>query len=170
MNIFKTAYRADTHFVAVKMAEMCLKGAVAYVMTVALFVALQYTFYKIMPMSFWIEYQSIEVPAKVLSLGEPPVFVSHATGSTERSADIEWNDVLRCNFDENGHGFKYLSNYESSVTAYKPEESVRATSWQYNSAVPDSPAICYLDSTITLILPYGIEKHQNVITNRFRYE
>ena len=170
MNIFKTAYNADRIFVAEKVAELLLKGAIAYIATVALFTTLQYSFFRVMPMSYWVEYQAIQAPVTPLELEEPPVFVSHAIGATEKAVNISWNDVLRCNFDDNGDGFKYLSNYESSVTNYIAKEEVRATSWQYNSTVPHKPAICYLDSTITIKLPFGIEKHQRIITDEFRYE
>lgn len=118
-----------------------------------------------LPTTYWFEYFSVEPAQSQFDLGEKPVILSDNT--VYQTVQMNWNDVMRCDFDD-GYGYGYFSQYESSATHHKHERKI--SRWIYQAQVPEVPATCIIDSTITINLPLGFTKEQKLQSGPFTYE
>lgn len=155
-----------------------VQGLMGYLSLLAFIISLKYLFFTFMPHSCWLKYDSIESKFPKYSTESRAIFISRTTYGKGRGIDIEWNDILRCTVDgqteqvgEDGP-FAYYSNYVSSLDNWQPKDSgpFSETEWVYGGRTPTRPSTCYLDSRITYEFPMGIEKHQSVTSNFFRFE
>ena len=125
-----------------------------FVMLFAIALIANYTYFSIMPFSHWIRYDSVDPAKNTFKVGEQLEFIS--TTLTQRRCNLEFNDILYC---RNGlpNSFKFYADYNSSHDNCKPSKERKQTTWKYGHAVAE-PNTCYLESNITLKLPWGINK------------
>ena len=141
-----------------------LKAIIGYGLCIVAAVSFQWTYYTVMPVERWFEYDRIEVVEPVY-VGGPIKFISYS--DTFRPSDISWNDVLFCQFGGEGH-FDNYSTQSTSKFRVGIKTKDHASGWWYTSNVPNRPAFCYLRSVSTHIRPLGItKKHHEVFTNVF---
>ncbi len=121
------------------------------------------------PPSYWFTYHAIKPAQDVFQIGEPLKFLSFA--DFHKKTDVRWNDVLRCNFDMDQFGYLFFSEYTSQADSWGPFKSATTPRpWAYNERIPQAPTTCFVDSTITVKLPYGITKQQEIFSPEFRIE
>lgn len=136
--------------------DFTIMTAMRYIVFVVFFGSIEYAYYRIAPVSSWIEYHRIEPTQQTFKLWSKPVFLSFST--IKRAVAIEWSDVLRCKITE-WWDFVFYSDYRSWTPLAKKKQLATAGRWrQYNIPWPDVPSICYLESYHTILLPYGIRR------------
>ena len=121
----------------------------------AMWLGIEYSFFRVAPITLWVEYENIR-PAKLeFEIGEEMRFISNV--KIRFSPHIHWNDVLMCE-DPKTQIFVRIDEFESS--SIKAENRLPETDvyWQWNGKLPKSPTTCYLNSQIQLHLPFGITK------------
>ena len=130
------------------------------------FLACEYGVTRLQPTSYWFEYYDFYPTQESYTSNEPITFISEA--DVHRPVKLEWTDVLRCDY---GTGFQYTSVYESSYQ-YKEKrlfDKEDPQQWIWSGERPVVPTVCFADSTACAILPYGIKKCQQGVTEeRFR--
>jgi hypothetical protein len=140
---------------------------------VVLFVAFMiggYWFYLItFPASHWFEYTDVEPAQSSFVIGEELRFVSHS--AVYREVDMTWHDILRCRFnDERFLDYGQYSEYKSSATALPAREiKSNPSAWTYSARIPTTPAVCVLDTTVTVDLPFHIKKTQKLQGQPFKF-
>lgn len=125
----------------------------------------EYAVLRMAPADWWFRYESIravDTPA-----GGPLGFVSAV--SYFRPVDITWRETLYCDAGD-GRGFQNVSTQESAGYGIGPagREVPALRPWQYTARVPRAPIRCFVRSTPTVSLRYGITKTQIVLTDEFR--
>ena len=137
------------------------------ILGISLIFILEYSYFRIVPVTHFFKYQSVASELEEIKIGDPLIMVS--TSQYNRSADINWNDILRCDL---GEGSQYYSFYESSADNYKPKQGFKVIdegNWRYGGKVPTVPAKCFMSSTITASLQYGVEKQMSLESNTFQF-
>lgn len=140
------------------MIHKIVSGMVILVTTVAMAIVVYFTYLVIMPMEHWVDYKSVEPTKDVFCAHEPLVFESRF--STYRSVDMKFNDILYCSATKDDKNFVYTSSYDSRHTKVS-EKAEGITRWRYNQLVP-IPSYCYLQSNISIELPWGIKKSKTI--------
>jgi len=137
------------------------RNAIAgFVLFLATIVLTEIVFVRVMPMSFWVDYVSIEPVACDIDCGDTIRFISKR--HVARPVFATWSDVVWC-FDANGKKV-YTQDFESSgeLTPGGKEEAV----WIYDEPLPCART-CYLESTTTLHLPYNITRTRTLTSKQF---
>ena len=83
--------------------------------------------------------------------------------------DFVWNDILRCNFDNDVDSFSYVSVMISSAQNAKIADD-KVSPWVYEGRKPQTPATCFIESNINADVGYGVHKKQKIQSNEFRIE
>lgn len=132
------------------------------------------TFYTLMPYSFWFEYDAIKPVKSEYIAGEQLLFDSVRVVKRD-GINIQWIDVLMCNI---------IGDYEEEFTRFSSDVSFRnntpktpkqnmnksgmeVAQWRYTQTKPTPPRTCYIDSTITVLHPFGITDSQSIISENF---
>jgi hypothetical protein len=105
----------------------------------------------------WVEYETVKPLKPVVKVGQPLEFVS--IKDTHRGCDLTFNDILYC---KNGspETYRYYASQDSGHINCMSEAG-QALQWRFRHRVTE-PTECYLQSNITLHLPWGIKKHQTL--------
>ena len=123
-----------------------------------------YSFLLISPSSLWFEYYSIE--PETATVGQQIRLKS--TYQINRKVDMGWNDVLYC---KNGAPNSYIFHSSSDTLANNlpPTDGKTTIIWKYPH-VPETPTECYMVSTISIYLPWGIKKTKQIIGDKFNVD
>ena len=118
---------------------------------------INYTYYQVMPIEHWVEYETVKPLKPVVKVGQPIEFVS--IKDTHRRCDLTFNDILYC---KNGdpESYRYYASQDSGHINCMSEVG-QALQWRFRHRVME-PTECYLQSNITVHLPWGIKKHQTL--------
>jgi hypothetical protein len=124
---------------------------------------INYTYYQVMPITHWVNYETVKPLKQVVKVGQPLEFVSKK--DTHRRCDLTFNDILYC---RNGQpdNYRYYASQDSGHINCMSEAG-QALQWRFRHRVTE-PTECYLQSNITLHLPWGIKKHQTIEGDIFR--
>lgn len=105
------------------------------------------------PRDYWFTYHAVEPTKPVFEIGEKLTFYS--VREIRKTAEYEWHDRLFCDTNgAGGIGIRVISNYESSAILHPHSIEPPGKAWTYQSQAPETPAVCYLDSTTTAKLRY----------------
>ena len=121
--------------------------------------------YKFAPNSFWFEYHLIQPAQDEFPMDEHPTFIS--TSEVNQAVFMEWNDILRCDLKD-GKGYRFFSSYTSENSRVEKKE-MSSSAWTYGSDIPTVEATCYLESNISITLPFGIKRTQKIIGKKFMF-
>lgn len=132
------------------------------------FYLLQYTFLLVTPTSWYFDYSSVE-PYTVPAYISNEYIEMQSTLQIDRDGEMEWNDVLRCISPSTGY-FNYVGEYNTRSAFALSTDGVVKSKWQYRGKMPQSPALCRMDSTITRHLQFGIKKQQFIQSSVFKIE
>lgn len=136
--------------------------------------ALEYWYLKSTTTEYWFHYDAIQVNDEVVFDDQTIEVLSFA--EIKRPVLIQWNDQLFCN---HGSGYQFTASNESSNYYTKPIILPRVdvnVETQVETLVPwrfDTKNTlregdkCYITSTITAKLAYGIERQQVIKSNDF---
>ncbi len=115
----------------------------------------------IAPMSWWIEYESVEPLSDKILTGTKPRFIS--TLVVRRACDLKYNDVVFCRQD-GVEKYTYTHQYPSA--SYGKQVGKEQNEWVYGHKVWNVSK-CYLKANIILQLPFSVTKTQTVISDPF---
>jgi hypothetical protein len=141
--------------------NILFSGALLY----GLFLFTLYAAYSLTPTSFWFHYDSVEPYSVPVDITKDYILMQ-SNLTVSQTTNLNLNDVLRC--FNNGH-WSYYSQYDSNAETIligKDKVSV----WKWRGTMPQTPALCRMDSTITTKLPMGIEKTQFIKSQEFMIE
>lgn len=126
-----------------------------YVIAFVLVLVGTYSFYWIMPGSFWASYDKILVADASLEHG---VLEFRSVRNVRREANLSGVDVLFCDLDRDGE-FGHFSGVPWRGDATQPNDGPAPTGpWAYAGRTPAPGTGCYLRAVVTLHLPFGIAK------------
>ena len=123
-------------------------------------VALQF-----LPVSLWVEYHKIYSPNEFNIINKDIPMVTELT--VHHNVHVKYNDILRCKKDAR------------SVWTYKGDQSTKhvllekapryEAPWTYHQEAYDieGPDECYIESTIKVEIPFGVEKYIKHNTPKF---
>ncbi|MFZ1741882.1 MAG: hypothetical protein WAT93_03455 [Pontixanthobacter sp.] len=125
----------------------------------------EYAWLRLQPVDAYFHYDTMRITSAPAS--GPLEFISAV--QYFKSVDMHWRDTLYCDLLD-GNGFRNVSVLESSANSVGPTQGdgPRERAWTYTAIVPSRPAVCYLRSTPTAELRYGIRKTQIIVTDTFR--
>ena len=142
--------------------DILLNGVVLY----GAFLLLFYAFLNVMPTSFWFTYHSVE-PATIPAEITKDHIAMRSTLTVRQEVNMSWNDVLRCKSPTNMWSF--YSQYDSNAQTITVGEN-KVSEWKWRGVMPQTPALCRIDSTITTKLSMGVEKKQFIQSQEFMIE
>lgn len=148
-----------------------LNAVVGAILFMVLPVFFQFWYNRLLPVDKVFEYTAIIPVQEVYEVGEFPRLISDA--KFYRSVPFKWQDVLKCTGEDHPDTFAFFSSYPSESGEVKVTEDNSkepSAGWLYQGAVPQDPARCYIDSTITAELEYGIKKRQNILSDPFSFD
>ena len=133
------------------------------ILAIAAFMSAEWTAMTFLPLNTWFEYRSISVEGDVPDGG--PIKVKSSI-VRHRISDMRYNDVLFCRFDY-ADNFILYSTSASQYDGAPPMDGI--SQWAYAGNVPITHATCYIRSSVTVALKYGIQKTPQVImSNQFK--
>ena len=127
--------------------------------------AILYSFYELMPHSYWFNYESITSQVSHYHYWERPRFYSDT--HIFRDIDLTWNDTMYCDFND-WKKYQLYRSLEQEVWILHPLEN-SAEPWIFNIRWPNKEAKCYMNTVATLHLPYAIDKKQEVVSWPFYF-
>lgn len=119
---------------------------------------------RILPASFWLEYEAVEPIKGRYVIGEDLIFTS--TVNQKRPVTTKWSDRLTCTFEDG----TFLVSIFNSGPVENWEANPQSNGWTYLEKTPSSEAICNLKSVITICPLDGICKSLDTITNQTPFE
>lgn len=133
----------------------------------------EYWFLKATDVSYWVWYTETLVQEEVNFEDDTIEILSFA--EIKRPVLIEWNDALFC---KNGTGYKFVASNQNSRYFQKPitlpridldgEKTETLIPWRFDTKGRLQPnEECYIESTITAKLRFGINKYQTIRSNTF---
>jgi hypothetical protein len=122
----------------------------------------------ITPTSFWFHYDYINPVQESFSTGEQVAFVS--AWDSRDGINVHWNDIMRCDLPDDEFSFGYFSVSNTNADDLRARDSSIPEIWTYGDRIPVSGATCYVDSTITVDLPFGISKSQKIKSGNFKIQ
>lgn len=139
--------------------DIFVNGIVLY----GAFLIFSFGFYSFSPTDWYFTYSSVEPVASPVEIDSDYILME-STLEVLIDGNLRWNDVLRCR--QLDGLFTFYSQYDTSADmVYRGAE--RKTQWEYRGYIPDNPSVCRMDSTITRVLPFGIEKQQTLSSKEF---
>lgn len=138
--------------------------AISVVIAIAMWFGGLFIHYSYAPISWWFEYLEIETVQPVFA-GEDIYFHSRIYGY--REVDITWVDVIRCRSVTSGDRYSSEGRQVSSgrIQVQSPEDGAR---WKFSNPNLTAGQVCYLDSIMTVHLPFGINRQTRYIGDLFR--
>lgn len=133
------------------------------VLTMIFVVGAAFVTLTILPMSYWIYYESVEPAKDFFSVDESLQFVS--TLEVKRPSTVSWNDIVYC-IDPDLKTYCYYMEYTSS-NANVETHGIDHVVWNYPKSVGIATE-CYLKSTTNLHLPFNIVKQQTTKSGKFK--
>lgn len=127
-------------------------------------------------MQWWLEskdaseffyYHQVEPEKEVFTTDEELKFISVL--DVKKQIDFHWNDILRCQYDNDGNGFTNVGSMNSNADKPSIAEG-KIAPWVYSGPKPQTPAECFLESNVSASVGYGVIKTQKVISDSFRIE
>ncbi len=132
------------------------------VVAIALSISGSQMYYLFMPITYWFHYSSVE-PVGDIVVGEKPKFLS--TMEAFKDINLKYNDISFCKY--NGEE-KFTYKNEAPSSSYgKAPSGVEVNEWEYGHTI-DFPGECYLKANIILQLPFGIERVQTVVSDKYK--
>jgi hypothetical protein len=125
------------------------------------------SFEMLSPRAWWFDYRQTLSDTFTNEIGQNLVMVSEI--HTKRNIRYHWNDILRCDLDNDDRGYFFYSAYESQGPGQKTD-GYFVVKWNYNALIPDEPATCYVESQIKAHTPLGFIKEQVIESSVFRFE
>lgn len=126
---------------------------------------IEYTYYKFTPVEHYFHYASVESVRDVVYADDDLIMNSRA--NFRREAQVIWHDTLRCDLKKD-EVFGFYSQQTTSAEVQKSDVPYQDKPWIYNGRVPENDACwCYVQSDITVKLPFNLEKTQTVFSDRF---
>lgn len=138
-------------------------------------IGLEYYYIKNTTSDHWFEYSQLHVEDMGVNNTDRLILVlSYAV--IKRPVELNWNDVLYC---KGKGGYEFVSSNQSSNFYMQPAVLPRVyinpntgtenkTPWRFLLKEElTTGEQCYLESTITARLPYGIEKTAQIRSNTF---
>lgn len=135
------------------------KIAVGYAVLTAFVVAVEFTVLSFMPLSWWVEYRSMRV---IEAPSGGPLEIDSIL-HRKRVVDMRFSDSLFCDLPHRPNGFRIYSTQFSALNRAEPKDGV--SHWAYTADVPEGPAACYVRSSVTVALRYGIRPEPQIITS-----
>lgn len=135
-------------------------GLIGAILAILIFYLGYFTFLFFTPRSYWYTYHDIVVSQEYNSeegLEFKSVF------SRNRDVRWLWNDVLRCRHDD---GYQYYSNSITQAKVNGPVDNPVTSNWRYQGDIPEE-GVCYLEANISILLPFNLDKTQQIITEEF---
>ena len=128
------------------------------------FVCFAISFYFFAPMSLWAEYYSINPVSDEFVVGDQPYFISER--EIFRESTLEFNDVIFCREDDE-LDFNSYAYFVSGRAGIPPTNGRSKMLWPYDHSLNQAGS-CYMHSTITLDLPFGVHKRQTIVGPIFK--
>ena len=123
---------------------------------------LVYLFFLLMPMSYWVEYRSVEPFYLVVNHKGNQSFVSDRV--IKRKINGTYNDILHCE----SYGFGNARYYQDSRRINNPPGDAKLI-WMFDKRL-SGPDVCYGEHNISIDLPFGITKETKIIGARFKID
>lgn len=117
------------------------------------------------PTTWYFEYSSVEPVSVPVSINNDFIEMESTLVVTQ-SGELEWNDVLRCLNRQTGT-FSYVGEYNTRAATVEITDGISVSRWEYRGEMPNEPALCRIDSTITRHLDFGIKKKQFIQSSVF---
>ena len=122
-----------------------------------------YGIHKITPMSYWVEYKSVESTEQMYSVYSTGISMKSNSIWKKDNLAVDWIDTLYC---DTGKGFIMVDSKPSSGLMQKSEDTDINGTWMLNIAPPKEEATCYVKSGISVTYG-GVTKHQVINSNKF---
>lgn len=133
----------------------------------AVFTLFQIIFYIATPYSFWFDYEAVKPTKTEFNQYEDITFNSFRTIKAS-GINLRWTDVLMCNvIDKPEDKYTRFSADVSTRDNVQASDGIEVASWRYAQQKPTPPRTCYIDSTITVLHPFGITDSQSVKSEIF---
>jgi len=145
-----------------KIIETAHNILLRYVFGIFISVSFVYWYNRLMPMDNWLTYTSAEPLLTENKIGEE--FFVVTTRSVKRQSRVRWLDVLICN---NRNIYWRYSAYISEGNIIRLWDQTKSR--LYDSKTPTVPSVCYIESTTTLVLNFGIDKHKTLTSKEFYF-
>lgn len=147
------------------LAQFVSMAFFALLLPIAYFL-ITFMIFTLAPISYWVEYRSVEPSKSVYSVGEDIYFMSDR--DINRTVRVDFVDILYCSLDSVGNS-TYYANYNSSSVVQKGS-IVSLVGWRWGGSAPDEPATCYLVAGIDVQLNSLIHKYVKIKSSNFRIE
>lgn len=142
------------------MAHLVVLGSVL----MGIWTCFQFAYFSLMPMSHWLEYDSIKPSKVTFQGGEEITFVTkywvhHASG-------FKATHNLFCNSKES-KVFPFYSTQINEFAETTKSSEQKTGSFIFHESVPIPPRTCYLESNIEIILPLGVRHDISFVGDNF---
>lgn len=147
-----------------------LNAVVGALIFMVLPIGIQYWYNKAMPRDAVFTYYEVRPVFDEYLVDTKPRMYSDA--EFKKAVPIKWVDILRCTVGEDRGTFAFFSVYPSETGQVKISERVSfedSGGWKYQGETPREPRTCYIESTITAELEYGIKKTQQLESPTFNF-
>ena len=136
-----------------------------YFLWVGLLFTFQYLFITFAPITYFVDYHSVEPLNKYNRIWDDFYMVSDRT--TYKEVDMRWNDVLICSSSPVNKNYRF-SSFQSMGRTKKHER--KQVTWKYDWTLPKQPTECYMVSTITTKHNFWISKNKNIVSWPFFFK
>ena len=137
--------------------KTAVRGVLAFA---AIIILTEFLFVRFMPMAHWVNYTAIEPIKSDLACGEKVYFA--ATRKINRPVFASWSDVIYC-YKPDGSTV-YEQGFQSAGHL-APSDNLTSR-WVYDEPMPCQKT-CYLESTTTLHLAYGVMRSKTILSGPF---
>lgn len=122
----------------------------------------------VLPTSFFFKYSSVEPIVAPISIQADHIDMVSNILANNTSGNFYWNDVLRCNYEMNPIGyFQYVGQWDTSIESSRVTSVPYLSPWTYSGVMPNKPAICQMNSTVTRYVYNFIPKQQFIKSEMF---
>lgn len=137
-----------------------LLSGIAHVATVG--------FYNIMPASYWIEYDKISTSSETYPVGIASIDVYSHVNYKREKLQLSWLDELHCR-DLNGRWY-YVGSSLTYGKRMRSDHRQNPKHWLFNIKHPSFETDCQIRSTVTVMLPDGLQKSVDVNSNIYKLD
>lgn len=130
--------------------------------------AVQYTYFSFVPQTSFFEYESVSPIQERYTQDQELVMLS--TAEFKKPVNVRWNDRLFCDCSvgkECKEGVYTLQSSFLSESVKKEPTKYKSTTWIWEGRRPQGKSSCYIETNITIFLPFGIRKTQILNTEVF---
>lgn len=120
---------------------------------------------QLLPVSFWVEYHKIYAANKYNLINKDISMVTELT--VHRDVHVKYNDILRCKRDARSV-WTFKGDQSTKHVLLEKADTYEAP-WTYHSESYDieEPDECYIEATIKVEIPFGVEKYIKYNTEPF---